>query len=361
MMRLVDRYIFREIAESWVAVSAVLMLILVGNAFVSIFRRVGSGDIPADALVPFLVTKSVAFLVAIIPFSLYLGVLIGMGRLYRDSEMAALGACGVGGWRIYRPVLVLSAPLVVIVILLTFYASPWAARIEQAARTEIANRSELSGVDAGRFNESRDGRSVLFVAELADERTKLYDVFAHGPDPEGGAGLETARYAAQLTQQGERYMVMYDGARYIGTPGQANYKVIEFARHGVTLPRPRGGEALLQRSGKSLEQLLSSIDIQDRAELERRLALIVSVVVLAVMAVPLSHSAPRQGRYARLAIAMLIYVPYWNMLIVAKNWLRSGQSPPWLGVWWVHVPVLLLAFGMMAHQTGYLRRLRVHR
>jgi lipopolysaccharide export system permease protein len=358
-MRLVDRYILREISESWIAVGTVLLLILIGNAFLSIFRKVGGGDIPADAVAPFLFTYMIRSLVAVVPFSLYLGILIGIGRLYRDSEMAALAACGIGGWRIYRPALILSVPAVLVVGFVVFYATPWAAHIERAANTEIANRSELAGVGAGRFNESRDGNTVYFVAELNAKRTKMNDVFVHGPEPRGESGLETARYAAQETQDGARYVVMYDGVRYIGTPGQADYKIIEFAKHGVAVPPPRGGEARLRRSGKSLQQLLASTSLKDRAELEWRIAVMISVVVLVVLAVPLSHTAPRQGRYARLAIAVLVYVPYRNLLAVAKNWLGNGETPPWLGIWWAHVPVLLLAAGMMLYQAGYLRPIRL--
>ena len=92
-------------------------IVLIGNSFVFIFRKVGSGDIPPDAVAPFLFSNTVMFLVGIIPFSLYLGVLLGFGRLYRDSEMAALGACGVGGWPVYRPVLMVSAGAMVLIAL----------------------------------------------------------------------------------------------------------------------------------------------------------------------------------------------------------------------------------------------------
>ena len=85
----------------------------------------------------------------------------------------------------------------------------------------------------------------------------------------------------------------------------------------------------------------------------------ISVVVLALLAIPLSHSAPRQGRYARLAIAVLIYVPYWNLLIVAKSWLRNSETPPELGIWWAHIPVLLLAAAMTVHRAGGLRAIRL--
>lgn len=358
-MRIVDRYILREIAESWIAVSVVLLLILIGNSFLFIFREVSRGDIPADTVVPFLITYMISSLVAVIPFSLYLGILIGIGRLYRDSEMAALAACGMGGWSIYRPALMLGVPAVLTIAFVAFYATPWAANIERAASTEIAKRSELAGVDAGRFNEASDGETVFFVAELAGKQTQMKDIFVHGPDPEGGSGLETARNASQETRDGARYFVMSDGVRYIGTPGLADYKIIEFAKHGVALPPPRGGEARLRRAGKSLTQLLASDSPKDLAELRWRINVMLTVIVLIVLAVPLSHSAPRQGRYARLAMAVLIYVPYWNLLLAAKGWLRNREIAPELGMWWVHLPVLALAMGMMLHQTGKLRLWRL--
>ncbi len=351
-MRIINRYLLREFAESWIAVTAVLLLILIGNSFLFIFRKVGSGDIPPDAVAPFLFSNTVMFLVGIIPFSLYLGVLLGFGRLYRDSEMAALGACGVGGLGLYRPVLLLCAPAVAVVAFLTFVATPWAARIEQAAKTQVESRSELSGIEAGRFNESRDGRSVLFVAGMSDAGERMRDVFIHGPDPDGGRGLEKARSARQETVQGHSFIVLEDGVRFVGEPGAADYRVIDFARHGVRIPQSTRGQASLRRAGKSVQELLASPHKKDHAELQWRFSLIAASVLLALLAVPLSHTSPRKGRYGRLALAVVVYLTYWNLLVVSKSWFGDGTTPAVIGMWWAHVPLLLLALALIWLQGG---------
>ena len=88
--------------------------------------------------------------------------------------------------------------------------------------------------------------------------------------------------------------------------------------------------------------LLSSSDPRDIAELQWRLAMPVSVIVLLLLAVPLCKSSPRQGRYGRLVVAILLFVIYYNLLATAKYWVGEGKGLTAIGLWWVPVlPVLL--------------------
>ena len=342
-MKLIDRYLLKELAQSWVAVTGVLLLILGSNSVVFILRKAAAGKLPTDVVFPFMITNFVMFSVAVVPFGLYLGVMLGMGRLYKDSEMSAMSACGIGGWTLYRPVFTLSMIAVVVISFLTFIATPWAARLEQKLETEIENRSELSGISAGRFNESRDAESVMFVRDFSEDGQRMEEVFVKGPDPDAKEGVETAQYATQESTEHGQYLVFHHGSRYIGTPGSAAYKVIEFERHGIRLQQVQKEETALIRVGKNVSQLLASTSVKDKAELQWRLSLPFAAILLATVALPLSYTTPRQGRYARLALAILIYVPYWNLITLSKRWMKDEITPEWLGMWWVQVVFFVIA------------------
>jgi len=75
-----------------------------------------------------------------------------------------------------------------------------------------------------------------------------------------------------------------------------------------------------------------SLESKDRAEFQWRMSTPISALLLALAAIPLSHSRPRQGRYAKMLLALGIYAIYFNLLDVSRSWVEQGS----LGyIWWV--------------------------
>jgi lipopolysaccharide export system permease protein len=154
-----------------------------------------------------------------------------------------------------------------------------------------------------------------------------------------------------------RLLVLHDGRRYEGVPGSQQFRVVEFAEHGIPYqlpsldpPDPRPREMLVT-------SLMRSSDPEHRAELQWRLGVPLSTVILAIFAVPLSRSQPRAGRYGRLAIGLLVFIIYFNLLSAAKAWVENGDVTPAVGLWWVHGLFLLLALLLLAVQSNMHRRL----
>ena len=358
-MTLIDRYLLKETLQNWFAVTLILSLILISNSLIVVLNRTTEQGLPQDAVLPLVFYNAIGLLVALVPLGLYLGIMLALGRLYQDSEMAAMAACGVGTREVYRPVLVCAALAVLLSATLSVWLSPWAARQEADVMRDLASRSELAGLVAGSFNQSRSGDTVVYVSSFSDDRNRLGQVFVQNPESQGDTGVELAQAAQQYTApDGASYLVFEDGRRYIGTPGQADYRIIEFARHGIRVPPSVDTDnGSWRTSAKTNTELWSSQAHVDKAELHWRWSSPLFALLLALLAVPLSHSAPRKGRYARLAVAILVYVPYSNLLLSAKNWLRHGVVPPELGVWWVHALAGVLLGILLLHRYGWRRLL----
>jgi len=310
-MRTLDRYIFKEISTSWAAVTVVLLVIMVANVLARILSKVTDGSLPADALFLLVGIKVINLLVTLIPLGLYLGVLLAFGRLYRDSEMSAIAACGTGLGALYRPALLTGVIGMLLITLLTFLAIPWAARYEQQLTEKIATQSVGSVLDAGRF-----------VEILNDEETD------------------------------EEFIFFVNGFSTIAKPGADSYQQTKFARHGVRLPRGEQSSKALENSAKSLSELVSSDDLQSKAELQWRFSIPFAALLLALLAIPLAYTSPRQGRYSKIAIAILIYLPYANMLVLSRKWIAAGTIPPWVGLNWVHMLVIVLIFILTVRRYG---------
>jgi len=355
LLTIVDRYLIREILQAWFAVTIVLLLILLSNSLVLILSKAVDGSLPSDAVIPLFFTYVISFLVTLIPLGLYLGVMLSLGRLYKDSEMSALNACGVGSAQLFRPVLLCASLALLIIVCLTLWASPWAARIEQKLKSNLEQRSELNNVSAGRFNESRDGTSVLFVKHVNADGSVLEDVFVHAKTIDGRLSLEVAEQATFVRGDAEHHdhILFERGRRYLGRPGEANYEVTEFEQHGIVVMDNPVRQQALKRAAKTTTELWNSDQLADKAELQWRLNLPIAALILALLAVPLSRTTPRKGRYGKLVLAVLLYVPYSNVLVLSKNWMVEGKTAAYLGMWWLQLLMFFLVLLLILNMHGF--------
>jgi lipopolysaccharide export system permease protein len=352
MISIIDRYVSRELLATWLVVTLVLMLILISGTLAQLLSKAAAGALPGDAVPIMLAITAARYLILLIPLSLFLAVLLSFGRLYKDNEMAVLGACGIGMPRLYRPLLVVVVPITLFMFAMTLYVMPWVAKQSQLFKAEIESRSELSGLAAGQFNQSKDGDTVLFLERQTRDGYFMSNVFMHQKD-EDKTQVETAEHARRFTdEQGRKFILFHNGQYYQGVPGSADYQIIRYENHGIyvkdsTLVKPVG-----HRDTLTLMELWGSDINWQRAELQWRMSIPITTFLLAVLALPLSHTTPRKGRYANLALAILIYLMYSNLLGVGETWVERDKSPVWLGMWWVHGFAMLLILFLWLRRTG---------
>ncbi|MBI5041397.1 MAG: LPS export ABC transporter permease LptF [Gammaproteobacteria bacterium] len=289
--------------------------------------------------------KSVDYLVVLLPLTLYLGVLLALGRLYKDSEMAALGACGVGPARIYRPLLGLAVVVAVGIAALSLYVAPRTAALGYEVRARAESSADFSSIAAGRFQESANGKMVFYAERVAPDHENLERLFVRA-EQDGVPTLLTAQRAhpSRDAKSGDRFLVMEDGYRYQGTPGDAAYRILKFARHGIRLESAEVLNPRMKSNAIPSAQLWGSEDRHNIAELQWRLSLPLAALCMVILAVPLSRTTPRQGRVGRLFGAVLIFIVYYNLLSTAQVWVEKGTLAPLPGLWWVHALPIAVAW-----------------
>jgi len=355
---IIDRYILKELLLTWLAVGLVLMLILLSGTLVQLLGKAADGRIPSDVIWVLLLFMGARYLILLIPLSLYLGVLLTFSRLYKDNEMAAMGACGIGLMRLYRPLLMLIIPVVSLFMYLTLYLMPMVSQQAAQLKTEIANRSELTGLSAGRFNQSRKGDAIMFLQRQSEDGKQMQDVFLHQGDTKEQNPLfdqmESADLARRYKDENGRHFILFEkGQIYEGEPGTSNYRITRYEKKGIYLPEQQTLQKSSRKNALSTAELWNSTRIDYRAELHWRLSLPIGAFLLAVLALPLSYTTPRKGRYSKLALAILIYLIYSNLLGIGQTWVEKEKVPEWLGLWWVHgFAILLIVFWWIKRAGG---------
>lgn len=351
-LTVLDRMIVSDIGKTLLAVLSVLLLIIVSHKLVRFLAKAVEGEISGQAIISLLSLNVVSMAVVLLPASLFLSVLMVLGRMHRDNEMAALAAGGVGLPQICRSVFVLVLPLALISAILSFQLQPWAAGKAQTIMTHEAKTVDVRGIAAGRFSEYSRG-DIVFYVEKIDEAGNMDNVFIQNrQNSQLGIVSSESGYLRDDPESGGRFIVLQDGYRYQGVPGEAEYRITQFEEYAVRIGEAAEGAQKIKREAKPSGALWRSSDSQDLAELQRRVSLPIVLLILGFLAVPLSHVAPRGGVYGNLLVALLIYLIYENLMRISQSWIASAAIPGWLGLWWVHLLVLAVALGLMVRSLG---------
>jgi lipopolysaccharide export system permease protein len=280
--------------------------------------------------------------------------------MYRDSEMVALESCGIGGMRIYRSLILAVVPVALTAAWLSLYVTPWAGRLSaELLSRQDGQAMELSGISAGRFNEYSQGDLVLYVESIVNDKKQMSNVFVQ-QRKEGVLILVSAKRGFQRYDNkfADRYLVLEEGRRYEGIPGQADYQVSEFKQYALRIKASNTSVAKVTRRSLSSQALLNSGSIKDRAEFQVRLSQVLGVLVFALLSLPLSRTMPRQGPFGRLVLAFVIYTLYLSLQGAAENWMINTTTPEWLGIWWVHLMLAVIGLLLLLPDTAIFRRAR---
>ena len=341
---LIDRYMLREFLISLIAVIGVLWLIYVATRFARYLAQAAVGNLPAEVIFNLLWLNSFGALSILLPIGTFLAVLLSLSRMSSDNELTVIAACGIDGNRILRNVVVFSGTMAIITGVLALLIVPdvLSGRYEIEQKAKIA--ANTTGLVAGSFKESQDGDWTFYSQQLSEDKTHMENIFIeiHRDEKPLIFRAERGRFDIE-SETGDKYLVLEDGYRYEGNAGDLDFRIAEYATHGMLIER--GESVQVREKHKSLPTsvLWERGEPQDLAEIQWRVSSAVMTVILSVIAITLAHTGPRQGRYAGFFPAVLVYVIYSNLLGVTRAWVEKGDLAPWIGAIWVH----LLMIGIM--------------
>ncbi|HMU99723.1 MAG TPA: LPS export ABC transporter permease LptF [Rhodocyclaceae bacterium] len=356
-----ERAARREFAQAAAGISVVLLAILTSTQLIRLLNDAAGGRIAPEAVLALLGFSALNFLPILLSLTLFVAVLLSLSRAYRDSEMAVWQSCGLPLTAWLRPVLKFGFPIILVIALLSAVLSPWASLMSAEYKNKLASRNDAtSRVTPGAFRETGQGQRVVFVEAMADDVSRVRNVFVAAVE-NGKLGVVMAATGHQeFMENGDRFMVLENGRRYEVEPGTPEFKIMDFERYGFRTEDSATKPADLLPSRQPLWDLLFDDRRSARGELVWRIGVPLSALILALMAVPLSYVNPRAGRSANMLIAILIYAIYSNLLSASQTWVAHGKLSFWLGVWAVH-GLMLLPVAFMFYRRINLRLPRLGR
>ncbi len=354
-----DRYLIREFAQNTFAVLVVVLIVLLGGAFADVLQDVARGKVPAGMLLAQLGLVFLKWLPLILPLAVMLGLMLAMGRLYRDAEMPVLVSIGVGPKRLLRPLGWMALPIVIGVGLCSMWLAPWADRVSQRMIEEAGRNLLIAGMEPGRFTELPGGGGVIYVGAMSGDSREMQRVFVYRQKKDRFDVTTSQTGTLSVQNEQDRYLRLAQGFEVEGPLGGGrDFRLMRYAANEVRLPQ----DLTPRRKSDGVElqttmALLGDPRPKAQAQFHSRLAPPLLTLAFALLAVPLSRSSPRQARYGNLAVGFLIYLFGMFLMLLGTQWLEDGVMPPMLGLWWLLGPLLLTAVWMYA-RDGAIKRPR---
>lgn len=346
------RSLVRELTATAVGLFLVLLAILFTNLVLRLLARAAGGSIAPDGILALLGFNALFYLNILLSVALFLTVLLTLSRWYRDSEMIVWFTSGQSLMACLKPILWFAAPFLVGIVALSLYLSPWAEQRKNEFERQLEARDDLSVVTPGLFREFSRANLVVFVESINPFDNTVRNVFLHSIENGQEATTVAARGRLEDEPNGDRFIVLEHGRRYQGTPGTADYRVVEFEKLGRRI-EPSEVRAL-PTSTKAIPTaaLVASNGRVERAELFWRISVPIEAVMLTLLAVPLSYVNPRMGRSFNLVAAAFLYMLYSNCLNIVQSMIAQGRIDLWAALALPHVIALLVVVVLFRHQLS---------
>ncbi len=349
-LNIIQRYILKGTLTTLSAVLFILLLIMVGGLFAKLLGHVAAGKITASVLFPLLLFTGLKALPVLLSVALFLGVVVTLGRFYKENEMTAIRAGGGGFMTIFKPLMLVTVVVMVILSILSLWVHPRLQVVIDQMRAQTIQQLGIAGITPGQFiNLSATGSVVFAETVEAGDAQILKNVYLFNVSGDQ-LRVAAAKNARQVeTPDKQKVLELEQGTIFERPANNKGYRVLKYQKQGILLPEVAITERV-RLAGIPTSQLFKSNKLAHQAELQSRLSIPLVAFVLVLLALPLSYTTPREGQFTKLTGAIFVYVAYQNLLGLAQSWMEKGTTPFYIGIWWVHILFLGAFLFLMSRQ-----------
>ena len=354
------RALLREFAGLAGAVFMTLFAIALTTRLIRLLGQAAGGKIPSDAVVAFLGFFALNALPVLLSLTMFISVLLTLTRGWRDSEMVIWFGSGLSLTAWLKPVMLFAAPLIAVISALSLFIAPWAAQMAEQYSTRLEARDDVSRISPGVFGETSNKERVFFVESISGNSSSVQNVFVSSVHQQKSGVSMSRTGRTETAPNGDRFIVLGQGRRYEGSPGDEQYRVMEFERYAARIETQESAAPPPSHKNLATWALITNPSNANLGELLWRIGVPISAMVLVLLAIPLSFVNPRAGRSVNLLFALLTYIVYSNLLSVSQARVAQGRLDFSVGWWLVHAGMVVLLVVMFASRMQLIR-LRVAR
>jgi len=357
---IISRYLLSNLIIFFFAITFIIGLIVFGNQFVLTVQESISFGIPIKELLPLIGFNMLRDIPIIITLSLFLSIIITISQLYKNSEAVVMNSIGLGEknfMNLIKPIVFFTF---IIIFCLTIFAVPWAKQQKSYAEDVTVNASEFSFITEGKFESFKNGEIVFYASEskvndIVGEQN-MEEIFIYALDNDSPV-IVLASEAKKYTDSTNDsiYLRLKNGTRYEGIPGDLNINILNFENYDLEIVSgdvQKSISSFSETEEKNTIDLLREGGLKANAEIQWRISQPISVLILSIFGVFLGKSSPRTGKGINLIVGIVVFMLYNNALLVAKSAIENDQLNPLIGMWIIHLLLLLILIIFYQYRQG---------
>ncbi len=349
---IINRYLIREILTPLATICTILVVIFAGYSTTRYLPAAADGMMTGKTVLILVLLKVLIALEVLIPITLFLSTIIALGRMHAESEIIAMEACGLSERTIFLSVLRISLLVAILVAGLSLYVRPWAYEKSYWLKADAKINFDFSRLRPGRFHEIGKSKDVIFLEKFDAQDKQAEGIFIQQYD---GTSRKIT-YAKKARQEidpitGEKVVVLYDGYHYELKETGSKSQVLHFQNFHLSLKPKPINSMRYRRKSASTASLAGSTAKSDKAEFQWRLSTGFSTILLGLLGIPFGRTAPRQGKYAKTFVAVIVFAFYYNMTVIAKTWMEQGLVGSFPGIWWPQMILVALLLFLLRRKT----------
>jgi len=357
-MKLIDRFVSRELLVNVLFAIVVLSLVLVvGNIFRKLLPLLVNHDVPMEYLLSFIAYVLPFSLIFTIPWGLLTAILLVFGRLSADNELIAMRSNGVSITRVCIPLAAIALLCTAICLWLNVQVAPAAQEKLRSTIFDLATRDPMALFGSDQVIDEFPGRKI-YVGKKEGNKLENIIVFEMGANsmPMKVTYARTGMLEADLPNK--RILMHLYQARYQERDERAPLDLRKI-RDGINMVEgtlPISLEELYEkekkrpsRSALSIEQLLEQLKSENkrersasRTEINKRFSFPFACLAFALIGVPLGVTAHRRETSIGFAMGLMVAITYFLFVIIGDTLRANPKLHPELLVWFPNVLFLVL-------------------
>jgi len=356
----IARYIRRNLVTLFFAIFIIIGLVILGNRVVLTVQESFERGIPVQELIHLVSFNMIRDVTLILTLSLFLAIILSISQLYKNSEAIVMNSLGLSDKHFIafiQPIVLLTF---VIIAFLSIYAVPWAKLQKNIIQEEIENASEFSFITEGEFAEFKQGDITFYASESKTlnnlEEQYMEEIFIYslnGEKPIIILAPEAQKYTDPKSNN--IYLRLKNGVRYQGIPGDENINILNFDSYDLEIYSGELKKSIAiytEYEGKNTLDLIKERGRYAGAELQWRLSQPITVLILSVFGIFLGKTSPRGGKGVNILMGVIVFMFYYNGLLVAKHAIELGQINLIIGFLGVHIFMAILLLLLFQFRQG---------
>ncbi len=347
---ILTKYLIKETLKSQLAILFILLVIFLAQQLVRVLGSAVNGNVPVDVILPLLGLGMPTMAQLMLPLSLFLALLLTLGRLYSESEITVMQACGIGPNALVKVGLILSIVTAAIAAYNSLYLTPWALKKQVEVVENAKANPSASAITPGQFISSNNGNFVLFVDKVkGDQLSDIYLFQTRQVGKVKPSVIVAEQGNFSTAKDGSQTLALKNGERFEGSAVLPEFRVTHFQDYlaFLALNPAKAEEADLDMQDSNA--LLKNSSANAKAELQWRISLFLAVPLMMLIAIPLSKVNPRQGRFAKIIPALLLYLIYFLLQSSLKTAGINGKIES--HYWMILVNMLFLLLGIILNSA----------